>query len=199
MRPAILRRLARLNASGVIMVALAAGGAVACRSGTADGGFGRSTMEPHAVTSSQPSPLPVSPEETAQQQALAAYRGMVADFVAAGRTSDWQSPHLAEHATGIALTNLTRALYADRLNRVVTRGEPGLNPNIASADPSGNPTTVILADCTDSTRFLKYHADNGQPADDGPGGHQLMKTTVQKQSDGSWKVSDFGIQGVGSC
>jgi hypothetical protein len=66
-------------------------------------------------------------------------------------------------------------------------------------DPPANPVTVIVNDCGDSTHFLKYRADNGQPANDGPGGRQFIKATVQKQADSSWKVTDFGIQPVGSC
>lgn len=51
-----------------------------------------------------------------------AYRGMWQDFAAAGATSDWQSPRLGRSATAVALTNLSRGLYADRYNRLVTRG-----------------------------------------------------------------------------
>ena len=70
---------------------------------------------------------------------------------------------------------------------------------MSSVDPPSNPTTVIVRDCSDSTNALKYRADNGQPANDGPGGRRLINATVEKQSDGSWKVSDFGVQPVGSC
>ncbi|WP_017984978.1 hypothetical protein [Amycolatopsis methanolica] len=62
--------------------------------------------------------------DNAKQDALASYRGRWRDFVAAGTTSDWQSPKLGRYATGIALTNMSRALYADHYNGLVTKGEP---------------------------------------------------------------------------
>jgi hypothetical protein len=141
----------------------------------------------------------MSPVDQAKQVALTAYRGMWQDFVAAGTTSDWQSPKLGQYATGLALSTLSRGMYADHYNGLVTKGEPVLNPTVASVDPPANPVTVIVNDCGDSTHFLKYRADNGQPANDGPGGRQFIKATVQKQADSSWKVTDFGIQPVGSC
>jgi hypothetical protein len=121
------------------------------------------------------------------------------DFVAAGTSSDWQSPELARHATGIALQKLSRGLYADHQNGVVTRGEPVLDPSVSSVEPATNPTRVAVTDCGDSTNFLKYDAETGQPVDNEPGGRQLINATVELQSDGSWKVSDFGIHEVGSC
>lgn len=141
----------------------------------------------------------VSPGDKARQDAIAAYQAMWQDFVTAGRTSDWQSPNLGRHATGIALQKMSRGLYTDHQNGVVTRGEPILAPSVSSAEPATNPTKVMVTDCGDSTNFLKYDAKTGQQADDEPGGRQLINATVQLQSDGSWKVSDFGIHEVGSC
>jgi hypothetical protein len=141
----------------------------------------------------------VTPDELARQHAAQAYQDMFADFVAAGRTSDWRSPALGKHATGRALTNLTRGLYADHFNGFVTMGEPRLNPRVVAANPQGDPTSVLVHDCGDSTKFAKRRADSGQPANDSPGGRQFIQATVQKRRDGSWKVSDFGIRGVGSC
>ena len=141
----------------------------------------------------------VSVADRARQDALAAYRAMWRDFVAAGRTSDWQSPDLGRHATGIALQKLTQGLYADHQNGVVTRGEPVLDPSVSSVEPATNPSKVAVTDCGDSTNFLKYNAETGQPVDDEPGGRQLINATLQLQTDGSWKVSDFGVHEVGSC
>jgi hypothetical protein len=141
----------------------------------------------------------MSGADKAKQDALAAYTGMWQDFVAAGTTSDWQSPRLGQHATGLALTNLSRGLYADHVNGLVTKGEPRLNPNVSSMESSSLPMKIVVTDCGDSTNWLKYRKDNGQPADDKPGGRQLINAIVEKQSDGSWKVTDFGVHGVGTC
>ncbi|WP_424187627.1 hypothetical protein ACOBQX_07470 [Actinokineospora sp. G85] len=121
------------------------------------------------------------------------------DFVDAGATSDWQSPKLGDHATGIALTTLTRSLYADRYNGLVTKGRPILNPTVTSSDPADNPVKIIVSDCGESTNWLKYRADNGQLSDNESGGRRAINAIVEKQSDGSWKVSDFGVHDVGTC
>lgn len=141
----------------------------------------------------------VAAADKAKQSALVAYQAMWQDFVAAGRTSDWRSSELGRHATGVALQKMSRGLYADHQNGVVTRGEPVLDPSVSSAEPATEPTKVVVTDCGDSTNFLKYDAKTGQPVDDEPGGRQVINATVELQSDGSWKVSDFGIHEVGSC
>lgn len=148
-----------------------------------------------AVPSSSASP---SQADQAKQAALTAYRGMWQDFVVAGTTSDWQSASLGQYATGIALTNLSRGLYADHDNGLVTKGEPVLNPSVSSVDPAPDPKKIIITDCGDSTHWLKYRADNGKLADT-PGGRRLINAVVEKQADNSWKVTDFGVHDVGTC
>jgi len=140
-----------------------------------------------------------SADDVAGQEALAAYRGMWADFVAAGTTSDWQSPDLGRHTTGVALTNLSRGLYADSANGLVTRGEPVLSPEVSSVEPTGAPVRVVVTDCGDSTNSLKYRLSDGTLVNEGAGGRRLINAVVERQSDGSWKVSDFGVQEIGSC
>ena len=146
----------------------------------------------------QASPTP-SADELAGQEALEAYRGMWDDFVVAGTTSDWQSPDLGRHATGVALTNLSRGLYADSANGLVTRGEPVLSPEVSSVEPAGAPVRVVVTDCGDSTNWLKYREEDDSVATEGPGGRRLINAVVERQSDGSWKVSDYGVQELGSC
>jgi hypothetical protein len=141
----------------------------------------------------------MSVADKAKHDALEAYLGMWQDFVVAGRTSDWQSSALGNHATGIALQTLSRGLYSDHYKGLVTKGEPVLSPSVSSAEPADAPTKIVVTDCGDSTNWLKYRKDNGELADNEPGGHQLINAIVEKQSDASWKVSDFGVHEVGSC
>jgi hypothetical protein len=152
-----------------------------------------------ASSSSTPPTTALSVVDKAKQDALAAYRGMWQDFVAAGTISDWQSPKLGRYATGIALTNMSRSLYADHYNGLVTKGEPTFQPTVTSADPSNDPNKIVITDCSDGTHWLKYKADTGQLADDTPGGRHLINAIVQKQSDGSWKVSEYGVHQAGTC
>lgn len=187
------RRAVAALAVGAAVVALAA-----CGSGTTNDPS-RGTTQPTGQASTSTSPTPtLSVVDRAKQDALATYRGMWQDFVAAGTTSDWQSPKLGQYATGIALTNLSRGLYADHYNGLVTKGEPVLNPSVSSMDPPNDPKKIIITDCGDSTHWLKYRADNGQLADT-PGGHRLINAIVEKQPDGSWKVTDFGVHDLGTC
>lgn len=165
---------------------------------------GCSASSPPPVTPPvSPAPLATSaapsPQDLAGRDALAAYRGMWADFVTAGLTSDWRSPDLGRHAIGVALTNLSRSLYADHYNGVVTRGEPVLNPIVRSADPTNDPLKVIVGDCGDSSHWLKYRANDGAPASGSTGGRRRITGVVDKQADGSWKVSDYAVEDLGTC
>lgn len=158
---------------------------------------------PLSTTSTQPattSPMSTSPQPVgAHEQAVAAYRQMWSDFATAGKTSDWQSSSLGHHATGIALNKLTQSLHGDNDKGIVTKGEPVLNPSVSTVEPQDIPVKITIADCGDSTDFLKYRKDNDALVDDNPGGRHRINATVEKQADGSWKVSDYGVHDVGSC
>lgn len=167
--------------------------------GTTTSATGTSTSRTTPPPTMTPAPSSASPAGLAEQRAIAAYLGMWQDFAQAGTTSDWQSPTLAQYATGIALSNMSRGLYADHYNGLVTRGTATHDPRVTSTDPSADPTKVTVTDCSDSTHALKYNATTGQPANDSPGGRRQINAIVQKQPDGSWKVSDFGVQAVGTC
>ena len=171
----------------------------ACSSGTASSPSPGTTQPGAQATSTAAPTTAQAPSDAAKQAALAAYRGMWADYATAATTSDWQSPKLGQHATGTALSTISRGLYADHYNGLVSRGAPVLRPIVSSVDPPNNPTKVMITDCGDSTHWLQYRADNGQLADNKPGGHRLINATVQKQTDGSWKVTDFGVHDLGSC
>jgi hypothetical protein len=191
------RRVAVVFAAGIV-AGIAAVAVVACDSdgvSSASAGNTRPPVPPSAAGSTSAS----APTASAQQEALAAYQGMWQDFVVAGRTSDWQSPSLGDHATGVALQKLSRGLYADHYKGVVTNGEPVLGPSVISTEPADAPTKVGITDCGDSTNWLKYRKKSGELVDDQPGGRQLINAVVEQQSDGSWKVSDFGVHEVGSC
>jgi hypothetical protein len=190
----------RSRASSVRVVAgtIAALALTACSAGAsgpapATGHSAARTPTPAAPTS------PASPADVARHQAIAAYLGMWRDFADVATTSDWRSPTLARNATGDALSTLSRGLYADHYNGLVSRGRPVNNPQVSAVDPVDFPTKVVISDCGDSTNWVKYRADNGQPANDGPGGRRQINAIVKKAVDGSWKVTDFGVQAVGTC
>lgn len=148
-----------------------------------------------ALSSSQST----SPADAARQQAIATYVGMWDEYAIAAMTSDWQAPALGKFATGAALSTMSRGLYADHYNGLVSRGHPVNKPVVSSAVPADIPSRVGVSDCGDSTNWTKVRADNEQPAGGPPGGRRQINAVVEKQVDGSWKVSDFGVQEVGSC
>ncbi|MBA8823799.1 hypothetical protein FHX42_001128 [Saccharopolyspora lacisalsi] len=117
----------------------------------------------------------------------------------AGHTSNWKSPELGRYAAGNALTTITRSLYADHFNDVVTRGAPENHPEVTSVAPPKAPTKVMIEDCGDSSDTLKYYEGTDKPVNDTPGGRRLITAEVKKQSDGSWKVTRFAVRGLDSC
>lgn len=139
----------------------------------------------------------LSPADLAGQEATTAYTGMWQAMAKAGETADWQSAELAKYATGDALGVINRSLYTDHRNGVVSKGRPTNNPEVSSAEPPDNPATIMIADCSDSSDWLKYK--DGQPLDDTPGGRRSITAEVKKQQDGTWRVTRFAVQGVGSC
>jgi hypothetical protein len=147
------------------------------------------------------SPLPASPSlaELARSAATIAYLGMWSDFATAAHASDWQSPLLPQHATAYALQVMQKSLYTDHQNGVITKGAPVDHVSVKSASPASDPTVVVISDCGDSSQTAKYVAKTGQPAPGGAGGRQSITAEVRKQSDGSWKVDQFAVDGVGSC
>jgi hypothetical protein len=153
------------------------------------------TQSPSASTTPVSSP---SPTPSAEAEALAAYRGMWQDMVAAARTSDYQSPLLARHATGPALTQIVQSLYRDKKDGVVTKGEPVLDPEVTETALDANPPRVTVEDCGDSTRWLKYRASTGELKDNVPGGRRHIAATVVR-TEGQWKVLGIAVSEVGTC
>lgn len=180
------------------LFALIAFTAIACTPTNAANPSSRSSA-PESSSTSSAVETPGSPAELASQRAVEAYLGMWRSMARAARTSDARSPLLSAYATGDALLTISRGLYADHQNGLVTKGEPKNEPRVSTIEPRDNPTTVGIVDCGDSTHWLKYRADTGGLADDGPGGRRAITATVERQADSTWRVSGFAIEGVGTC
>lgn len=151
------------------------------------------------ASSPVPSSSAASPADEASEAALAAYTGMWDDMVEAAKTSNWKDPNLGRHATKDALRVITGLLYADHKNGVVTKGRPTYDPEVSSVKPKTAPKTVLVSDCGDDSRWLKYWKKSGKPVDDEPGGRRQITAEVKLQTDGNWRVTRFAVQGVGTC
>ncbi|WP_243866840.1 hypothetical protein [Actinophytocola oryzae] len=151
-----------------------------------------STLRPKA-------PMGVSAAELASRTAVESYTAMWMTMADVAETADWRSPRLSQHATGTALSTISRGIYLDHTNGWVSRGRPALSPSVAGVEPTDKPTRVRITDCGDSTSWLKYDATTGQLVDDDPGGRRAITAVVDKQDNGAWMVSDFAVQELGSC
>jgi hypothetical protein len=159
-----------------------------------------SSNAPSLASPTWAAPPVSSPPAVATKAAVAAYVGMWRAMARAGETSDWQSLELGYYATGEALATITRSLYTDHLDKVVTRGAPTNSPVVRDAEPVNAPTKVLIEDCGDSTSWLKYYQGTDRPAGSGSGGGRRFVTAeVLRQSDGSWLVSRFAVQGLSTC
>lgn len=134
---------------------------------------------------------------TPSSLALAAYRGMWADLVAAARTSDYQSAALGDHATGAALTLFVQGLARDQLHDIVTRGHVGLDPVVTSLTPSTDPDRAAVRDCVDDSDWVEYKTSGGRAKN--PAGGRRRTTAVVTRHAGTWKVSQLTVGAVGSC
>lgn len=186
-RPAVRRR-----AAGTALIVIAALTVTAC------------TDPPPPTTPSaapsltappgQSTPTPTADPKTA---ALNAYSGMWKAYAKAGLTANPDEPNLAEHASGEALEILRKGLSETRQKGHIFKGEYVSKPKVTDVSPKDNPTSIVIADCLDTTNFLVVKA-NGEPADDEPGGRRSTAATTRLQ-DGAWKVISFGIREVGTC
>lgn len=151
-----------------------------------------------ACTGSSSPPPPTSAVSTDPAGAvLAAYRSMWADLVTAARTSDFQSPLLAQHASGDVLTLFVQGLARDQLHGIVTRGTPILHPRVTSLAPGGDPITATVEDCFDDSHWLEYTTKRGL-AENTPGGRRHTTAHLAKVA-GIWKVTGLTIEATGTC
>jgi len=153
-----------------------------------------------APTPSTPSPTPSATPLTAaeaKQQALVAYMGMQTAFAAAGQTSDPDYPDLRKYTTGAALDLFTTALAKRKKEGVLSRGETVNHAKVTAVSPAKAPTKAVVEDCMDTSKTELYKA-NGGPVSQDKGGFRLALANLEL-ANGSWKVTDLAVRGVGSC
>jgi hypothetical protein len=136
--------------------------------------------------------------DSARADAIEAYDAMWQDMAAVALTADYQSPRLAQHAAGDALSLLTRGVYTNRRRGVVVRGRPATRPAVTSLKPSTEPTTATIRDCFNDTNWLNYIAKTGRLQNHVPGGLHRTTATV-KDIGGTWKVTELQVGAAGTC
>lgn len=153
---------------------------------------------PAAVTEPSDKSSSIDSTEAAQQQALAAYRGMWSAFAEAGRLADPQHPDLARYTAGDALELLVSGIEANREEGLVSDGdEVGLDPEVVEVAPQDAPVRVSVVDCADTSETRRIRP-SGPPFEDSPGGWRRVSAEVELLDD-AWKVTELAVQEVGSC
>ncbi|MBC2906206.1 hypothetical protein [Streptomyces cupreus] len=108
-------------AAGVLV---AAGRSASGTDGSHDKGPGGSGGGGASSPTTSEAPRTASVGDIARERAREACLGMWQDIADAAETPDWDSPQLGRYATGDALSTISRALYADHVNGLVSREEP---------------------------------------------------------------------------
>jgi hypothetical protein len=118
---------------------------------------------------------------------------MWAAFADAAKTSDPDAPDIRKYASDNALKLIVGGLVMNRSQGKVVKGDVVLNPKATVVSP----TEETILDCVDATRWLEYKT-SGELWDNKPGGKHKTIATV-KNVDGTWKVSSFNLEGMGTC
>ena len=123
------------------------------------------------------------------QAILSAYRAFWADVIEAGKTADWQSPRLDDHAIDRALANVRRDYQRLQANGEVVRGTVRLHPSVVSVQG----TTAVVRDCNDATDFLRYDAKTGVPKEQRKTDIAEAEVTLRLVN-GTWLVSETVVK-----
>jgi hypothetical protein len=148
---------------------------------------------------SAPSPSKSQDAAATAQSALDAYRNMWKAYQDALAVPDPAYPDLAKYATGKALTTLTKGLQSVKDQGLKGTGAIVVSPKITGFAPANAPTDIEITDCLNDADSHIVRAGPGSPYNDKPGGRHRTTAAVNRQADGTWKVTDFGVQGVGTC
>lgn len=139
-------------------------------------------------------------QRAAAQAALTAYDGMWNTLVKLGRTSDWKNPHLGEFMLYQPLTNWSSAFEEDKSKGIVTLGPLSWRPETVSVLPAEHPTRVVISDCLDATKWLRYYAKTGKLIDNVPGGRHRTDAVVTFDDVWQrWVVTQQIIRKAGTC
>jgi hypothetical protein len=151
------------------------------------------------VTLRSPSPSPSAPGAGAVQAGVTAYRGMWQTYETVAENPDPTQPDIARYATATALQTITNGLKSLKDQGLKGTGSVTHSPQVTEISPVNAPTEIKISDCMDTSASHIVRAGPGPSYKDTPGGRRLCLATVDRQSDGSWKVTTFEVREVGSC
>jgi hypothetical protein len=120
-------------------------------------------------------------------------------YNAAVQVPNPDSPDLPKYAVGSALNTLVSGLQSVKDRGLKGTGQIVLAPEVTEISPTNAPTKVGIRDCFDDGATHLVRVSPGSSYNDTPGGRRLCLATVELQPDRSWKVTQFGLRGVGTC
>src|SRR5581483_3982245 len=137
-----------------------------------------------------------SPAGAAPVAAIAAYQGMWKAYETVAHHPDPTQPELARYATGTALQTIISGIRSLEDQGLKGTGSVAHAPQVTRISPARAPTAIGVSDCMDTTASHIVRAAPGPAYSDSPGGRRLCLATVERQNDGSWKVTTFGVRAV---
>jgi hypothetical protein len=176
---------------------LAAAVLAGCSSGarTASNPATSAPVPPSSPATSTATRPPTTDARSAVEAAVvAAYRAYWDDVVAVAATADWQSPRLAQHATGQALAETRTFLQGLKAKGLVARGSVKVDAKVLSLSGS----RAVVYDCNSTSNFLAYDAKTGQLRDKSTG-RSNGKTVAMERQSGSWKLAQVMATEPGRC
>jgi hypothetical protein len=124
---------------------------------------------------------------------------MVNDWVSAGLTANYKDPVLSQYASGDALELITKALMAEQAKGAVSKGSPSVTDlSFGQMVPSTDPTEIVINSCFSDASWLEHKAADGSLYDDIPGGKHRTQV-LAKDENGTWKIDQLAMNGVGTC
>jgi len=98
--------------------------------------------------------------DAAKAAALAAYKGYLRAYVAAGADQDWKSKTIDKYAADPARFQAHLSLREQSDNHIVFKGEPVSTPLVTVVNVARSPNAVSIVDCIDATNWRKYDTEH---------------------------------------
>lgn len=158
---------------------------------------------PSATASSSPSAASASPSPDptaeAKQQAIAAYEGMWAAETKIYTSGSLLNTDLQKYAADKALAGIRASEVYYQNQNLVLKGAPKLSPKVTDVDLSGNPKTVHITSCVDSSNFLPVDKKTGKPAKLASNVFRHVETATAIDDNGKWLITQAVIEQDRTC
>ena len=187
-----VRPATRSTALGLLVAAVLVLAGCSGDSGAEEAAAPTSTAPATTATTTAPTTTTTAVDER-EAAVLAAYRAYWADVVAVGKTANWRSPRLDDHATGQALAETQATFRALNRRGLVARGTVKVRAKVLTVKGS----TATLYDCNSTSNFLAYDATTGELRDRSSGRSNGKTVTLVRRT-GTWKVAK-AVTEVGKC